>query len=266
MHASADRYPLIAVDIGNSRLKFGLFTSPPGQQFPTPQQVLDLPTSGSVFDPLADWLGSQRANHFRWWIGSVNRPAAGRLIDWLREREVADGITLLCADDLPLRVALPRPDMVGIDRLLAAVGANDQRPSDRAAVIVDLGTAIKVDLVAADGSFQGGAILPGIGTSARALHEFTDLLPLLSMQELSGPPAAVGTNTHDAMRSGLFWGAVGAVRELIRLYTEQSGHEPAVFLTGGAAASVTKLLTSTTHYEPNLVLGGIVLSAGSNTP
>jgi len=262
---SAAKYPLIAVDIGNSRLKFGLFTSPHEQGFPTPQQVLDLPTTGSVFDPLADWLGSQRASQFRWWIGSVNRPASGRLVDWLREREATERITLLCADDLNLKIDLPRPDMVGIDRLLAAVGANHQRPSERAAVIVDLGTAIKVDLVGADGSFQGGAILPGIGTSARALHEFTDLLPLLSMQELSGPPAAVGTNTHDAMRSGLFWGAVGAVRELIRLYTEQSGHEPEVYLTGGAAVSVTKLLTESTRYEPNLVLGGIVLTAAARS-
>ena len=65
--------------------------------------------------------------------------------------------------------------------LLAAVAANRIRTADRPAVIVDLGTAITVDLVSSDGAFQGGAILPGIEMSARALHDYTDLLPRIEM-------------------------------------------------------------------------------------
>ena len=64
-------------------------------------------------------------------------------------------------------------------------------------MIVDVGSAITVDLVSADGAFLGGAILPGIAMSARALHEFTDLLPLVDMSELTAPPPALG-NGHRA--------------------------------------------------------------------
>jgi type III pantothenate kinase len=74
--------------------------------------------------------------------------------------------------------------------------------------------------------------------SARALHEFTDLLPLIEPGELSAPPPAVGTATDTAMRSGLFWGAVGAVRELVARLGAEAGGRPQVFLTGGAGPAV----------------------------
>ncbi len=101
-----------------------------------------------------------------------------------------------------------------------------------------MGTAITVDLVSADGAFLGGAILPGIAMSARALHEFTDLLPLVDLAELAAPPPALGTETEAALRAGLFWGAVGGVRELMG---QLAGPErPQVILTGGASAAVAE--------------------------
>ena len=176
----------------------------------------------------------------RWYIGSVNRPAATRLIDWLRTQRPQDRVTLLAAGDLPLEVRLPRPDMVGVDRLLDALAANRLRRPGRPAVVIDVGTAITVDLVSAEGAFLGGAILPGIAMSARALHEFTDLLPLVDMSELAGPPPALGDETVAAMRSGLFWGAVGAVRQLIDQLAGDA--RPQVILTGGAGPAVAGLL------------------------
>ena len=67
-----------------------------------------------------------------------------------------------------------------------------------------MGTAITVDLVSADGAFLGGAILPGIAMSARALHEFTDLLPLVDMAELAAPPPALGDRDRSGPRPGCF--------------------------------------------------------------
>ncbi|HVW37251.1 MAG TPA: type III pantothenate kinase, partial [Pirellulales bacterium] len=195
-----------------------------------------------------------------WWIGSVERSSTVRLVDWLRGED-AHRLTLLSASDLPLAVRLPLPDRVGIDRLLGAVAANQLRTASQGAIVVDLGTAITVDLVSPSGEFLGGAILPGIGTSARALHEFTDLLPLLKMQELAEPPPALGTNTLEAMRSGLYWGAVGGVKQLIELLSASIGGTPDIFLTGGAAPAVAGLLSPTTRYEPNLTLAGIALAA-----
>jgi len=253
--------PLVAVDVGNTRLKLGLFTECGGKLLPEPQRTLSVAGDGSEFGRIDDWLGPLAADA-SWWIGSVNRPAATRLLDWLRCGSQRRPTTLLAAGDVPLRVDLPRPDMVGIDRLLDALAANHLRQPDRPAIVVDVGTAITVDWVSAAGAFCGGAIAPGLALSARALHDYTDMLPLIADSDLTTPPPPVGTTTVDAMRSGLFWGAVGLIRELMaRLAAQSGGVPPHVFLTGGAGPAVADLLGPGGQYVPHLTLAGIALAA-----
>ena len=251
--------PLIAVDVGNSRIKLGLFRNGCKAGLPEPDSSLHLDGRLPGFEHIPNWLATAGiAARLRWHIGSVNRPAASRLIDWLREHRCDDEIMLLTSGDLPLKVRLPRPDMVGVDRLLDAVAANRLRTSGRKAVVVNVGSAITVDLVGADGVFLGGAILPGIAMSARALHEFTDLLPQIEMAELAEPPPALGTATAAAMRSGLFWAQVGAVRQLVE---ELAGGDAEIFLTGGAGPAVAKLLGGSAKFVPHLTLAGIAVAA-----
>ena len=235
--SSPSHLPLVAVDVGNSRVKLGLFTRLDGAPLPAPDSTLDISPQAEELDRIAPWLGSFEVEHSSWWIGSVQREVAGRLVAWLREKS-ATRITMISADDLPLVVSLARPDRVGIDRLLDAVAVNQLRPPKTAAIVVDLGTAITVDLVSASGTFLGGAIMPGIATSARAMHEFTDLLPLVDMTRLDQPPPALGTETSEAMRAGLFWGVLGGVRELIDRFSADVSPRPRIFLSGGAAPSV----------------------------
>jgi len=254
--------PLLAVDVGNSRIKLGLFRTAAAAGLPQPDATLHLTGRLPEFEQLDCWLRENTgAAILGWHIGSVNRPAASRLIDWLRDHREQDAIMMLTSGDLPLKVKLPRPDRVGVDRLLDAVAANRLRSPGRPAVVVDVGSAITVDLLDADGTFQGGAILPGIAMSARALYEFTDLLPQIDMSELAEPPPALGNDTAGAMRSGLFWGAVGAVRQLVEQLTGDGSAE--VFLTGGAGTVVAKLLGQSAHYVPHLTLAGIALAAGN---
>lgn len=253
--------PLIAVDVGNTRTKFGYFTSEVCAALPEPTRVLRLSSHASAYAELQAFLGAQPAHELRWYIGSVNRAAAGRLVDWLREMGAAERIVLLAHKDLPLEVRLDRPDMVGVDRLLAAVAANQLRAPERPAVVVDLGTAVTVDLVGADGAFLGGAIMPGVDISARAMHAFTDVLPLVDVSNLGEPPTVLGRSTTEAMQSGLYWGALGGVRELIARYTDLTGAEPQVFLSGGAAASVVRPLAASATVVAELTLAGIALSA-----
>jgi len=255
-------WPLVAVDVGNSRIKFGLFerAGEDSQGLPVPSRTLDLVPQDGKLNELIAWLKPWDAAAVGWWIGSVQRTVTSQLVTWLRDRQ-ATRISLLAAGDLPLVVSLPRPDMVGIDRLLSAVGTNRLRSPNTPAVVVDLGTAITVDLVGSQGDFMGGAILPGIGTSARALHEFTDLLPLLDMQALAEPPPPLGVATIEALRSGLYWGAVGGVRELITRLGQQAKATPQIFLTGGAAPAVAGLLSQDAIYVPYLTLAGIALTA-----
>ena len=251
--------PLIVVDVGNSRIKFGLFDSIAEDTLPQPSTCHSVHTES--WDPveIALWLAPLKPAEVRWRIATVNRPAATRLLTWL-EGEAATKIHQLTHEQLHLVVELERPHDVGMDRLLAAIAANRLRPQDRPAVVVDLGTAITVDVISAYGAFRGGAILPGIELSAKALHEFTDLLPQLSLAHLDEPPAALGTSTTEALTSGIYWGAVGAMRTLIEQLSEGLAEEPFVVLTGGAAPSVAKLLGPAVHFEPDLVLAGIALA------
>jgi type III pantothenate kinase len=259
----------VAVDVGNSRSKFALFERLDERPLPVPSRTLAVPhdratRDESALDEIAAWLAPLAVDAVAWPIGSVARDFSARLVQWLRQRG-GNRILLLCAGDLPLDVSLPRPDMVGIDRLLNAVAVNRLRPADRPAIVVDLGTAITVDLISAEGAFLGGTIFPGVGTSARAMHEFTDLLPLVDMQALTTPPTVLGTATLEALSAGLYWGAIGAVRELVARLAALTPIAPLVLLTGGAAPSVAGPLADVAELSPHLTLTGVALSVAEST-
>jgi len=259
------RPTLVAVDIGNARIKLGRFEGPSpadaGNALPRPDSTRTIDGRAPDFNPLADWLAEMPGAGVAWWIASVNRPATTGLLDWLNDHRPDDAARLLTSSDLPLRVEGPRADMVGVDRLLDAVAVNALRSADRPAVVVDVGTAITVDLVDARGVFGGGAILPGIAMSARAMHEFTDLLPMIDMSELRRPPPAVGRSTEEAMRAGLFWMVVGTIRELAGRMAADEERSPEVFVSGGAGVAVAELLGADARHVPHLTLGGIALAA-----
>lgn len=259
---------LVAVDLGNSRLKFGLFEGPLAPTgLPVPTRLLDIGNDEWDGARVLSWL-PPKLSDLRWVIGSVNRESQAVVLRWIMEQQLAatipggsetPGSTVQTLDqhDLGLTIRVDHPERVGIDRLLGAIGANALRPPKSPAMTIHLGSALTVNLIAADGAFCGGAIMPGIGMSARALHDFTDLLPLVPMRELNDPPAAIGTSTVSAMRSGLYWGAVGAMRELLAQISKGLKPEPEVYLTGGAAPHVAKVLAPRAQHVPHLILGAI---------
>jgi pantothenate kinase type III len=234
---------------------------------------------GGQFDDerLAAWCQEFIAGDAEWFVASVHRGAADRLSSLVNhvsaERRLHWPLRRLTYQDVPLAIHVDEPHRVGIDRLLAATAVNCVRDPERAAIVVDLGTAIKVDLVSCEGAFAGGAILPGIGISARALHEFTDALPHIARERLDVPPPPLGKSTTAAIESGLFWGAVGAIRELVAKFASGQPLAPELFLTGGASPEVAKLLrpgpiddesppVAGVFHVPHLVLAGIAIVAG----
>src|SRR5262245_16713021 len=130
MTKSTAKNPLVAVDVGNSRVKWGVFESD------KLLHVASLPhLDESAYDrQLELWqLADTRPD---WSIASVNTSGLDGMRHWLTRR----GFESVILEDpalLPLRVEVDRPGAVGIDRLLDAVAANARRPAGRAAVIVD---------------------------------------------------------------------------------------------------------------------------------
>jgi type III pantothenate kinase len=156
---------------------------------------------------------------------------------------------------LPMPLALDEPETVGVDRVCAAAAAYDRRRE--ACVVVDFGTATTVNAVSDDGVFLGGAILPGLRLSARALHEHTAALPLV---DINGPPGAVGRTTRDAIRIGLLVGLRGAVREVVEGISVSFGKWPYLIFTGGEAQVVGQGCDFVDAIVPDLGLLGADLA------
>jgi type III pantothenate kinase len=242
---------LIAVGIGNTTIKLGV-ADDSGQW----QQTYEWETSDFDLNKVAFPMTS-----CRWRVASVHRPVEQKLRDWQQASRPQDDYLSLSHNGLSLEVNVESPDRVGMDRLIAAVAVNERRASDRAAIIVDAGTAITVDLVDAAGVFQGGVILPGFRLSARALADGTDLLPNVDATFPTSVPEVIGKSTTEAIRSGLFWGGVGAIRELVARTAAELPTSPQIFVTGGDAERLTGYLAADALFVPDLVLRGIVLAS-----
>lgn len=257
---------MLTIDVGNSRIKFGLFERDArGGELPRCARSTFVAVGDEIpWDEIRSWCGGGEVEGV---VAGANPLGVAAVLDtWPAELGPAPR-TLENRREFPLEIRVDEPRRVGVDRLLNAVAANVVRPAGRGAVVVDTGTATTVDLVAADGAFEGGAILPGFDLCAKALHDYTALLPRLSIDELDREPRPpLGRNTRAAIRSGLFWGQLGAVRELIaRLSAELGGSgPPLVLLTGGGAGLLAPELPEARH-EPHLALQGIVLAAAAMT-
>jgi type III pantothenate kinase len=249
--------PRIVVDIGNSTVKLGVIADLAAGAFPSWVRLLEFKTPSFEGESLRGHLAPEpRA----WRVVSVNGPAEERLSEWLRQTRPADDYRRLCCQDLPIEIDVEFPDRVGMDRLAAAVAANRLRHKDRPAVVVDAGTAITVDAVSTSGVFLGGVILPGFRMATRSLAADTDLLPLVDAT-FAAPPAVIGRSTAAAIRSGIFWGGVGAIRQLVGAMTRELGATPQLFLTGGDAALLSSHVDDQASFVPELVLAGIAWAA-----
>jgi type III pantothenate kinase len=254
---------VLVVDAGNTRVKLGTFDALArgARALPACQQALAIPTGAPV--PWDDF--SSRIE--RAIITGSNPREVDRLVEqWPRDRPAPE--RLVDRKRLPIVIDVDFPEKVGIDRLLQAIAANVVREPEQPAVIISSGTATTVDYVDARGHFCGGAILPGFDLCAKALHQYTALLPLIDMAaviERDAPPAELGRNTQAAITSGLYWGHVGAVKELMRrlMHVDEVHHHPLLLLTGGAAPLLHPHLPTIVRYEPHLALQGLALVAAT---
>jgi type III pantothenate kinase len=166
--------------------------------------------------------------------------------------------------ELPLRVNVDEPAKVGLDRLFGAVAAKSMVAPGTPAITVDVGTAVTVNVIDADGVFQGGTIFPGPRLMGRALHEHTAKLPLIDLGEVpaAGPP---GRNTADAIEAGIAAAVQGGVGLLVERLAARYPR-PRLFITGGARGALSQHgFRGVEHVTevPELTLEGIRIAAGA---
>jgi type III pantothenate kinase len=247
-------HPDVVVDIGNTRVKWGRCA------VHKITDVVALPA-----DPAA-W-GAQAAawrlgRGTRWAVGGVNPPVADALARW------AEGAGGTChhfrsPTELPIPLLVDEPAAVGIDRVFGALAARSLVSPGTPAVTVDVGTAVTVNLVDADGAFRGGAIFPGPRLMALALHQHTAKLPLVEVTE---PDTSVESapNTVAAIRQGITSAVVCGAYGLACDFAGRPGVPAWLFLTGGGAGLLNDAdipNVARTVREPALNLLGLRLAA-----
>jgi type III pantothenate kinase len=130
---------------------------------------------------------------------------------------------------------MDNPREVGADRIANAAAAHLLYQGT--VIVVDMGTATTLDVVSKDGDYLGGAIAPGIASSAESMFHKTALLPRI---ELAGVKKAIGTNTVSAMQSGMLYGYVGLVEGLVARIQAELPEKAKVVATGGYAGLLAR--------------------------
>jgi type III pantothenate kinase len=153
---------------------------------------------------------------------------------------------------LAVRLAVPFPEQVGADRIANAEGFWVEHRC--AGIVVDFGTATTFDVISGDGAYKGGAISPGLETSAERLSQKAAQLFKVGIEPPSSP---IGATTEDALKSGLYFGGIGAVDEIVRRISQEMGGKPKVVATGGLASVISRDSQTIQAVDPILTLKGL---------
>lgn len=246
----------LALDIGNTRLKWALYRAP--------QPGAALLAQGAEFleniDKLADgaWRDLEAPTQV---LGSV---VAGDAV----KRRVQEQMDLwdvnpqwVVASDQEAGVTngYDHPSRLGADRWVAIIGAyhrmRAQGPA-RPMVVVMVGTAVTVEAVSSDGRFLGGMIIPGHGIMLRALESGT-----AGLHVPTGEVRPFPTNTSDALTSGGTFAIAGAVECMVQHVRSHCGAEPLCIMTGGAGWKMAPSMTRPFELVDNLIFDGLLCMA-----
>jgi type III pantothenate kinase len=248
----------VVADLGNSRLKWGRLDQS-GRLAESIALPLDEPAAWSA--AWEKWTDSGMEPS-RWAISSVNPPLARQLELFLDGLGIATASWYRSAAEVQVPHELVEPETAGADRAFAVAAAISLAPAGRPGIVVSCGTAITIERISKQGIWQGGAIAPGLGMSARALHIQTAQLPLIDLRQA---PPHWGPLTRPALEAGIFWGTVGALRELMDRQTADLGDDRWVFWTGGDAAILARAVAGVeARIEPDLVLIGLARALASS--
>jgi type III pantothenate kinase len=234
----------LVADVGNTRIKWGWCLLAEMRVAALPP---DEPTAWT--EQLREW---RIDGPTEWAVAGVHPARCDQLCSWLKTQ---GAIVRVIADarELPLKIDVDAPERVGIDRLLNAVAAIARVPAGTASVVIDAGSAVTVDLVDEAGTFRGGAIAPGPRLMAKALHEYTAMLPLIDDFAEHDVPAK---NTATAIRAGIFHTVCGGIDRLVDILMAR--HPAArILLAGGSTDLAAGLRCQPDVIGPALTLEGI---------
>ena len=244
----------LAIDIGNTRLKWALYAAPhPGAT---------LLQQGAVFletiDDLAEkeWKGLPAPRSMLGCVvagDAVRRRVEEQLELW----DIEPHWVVPSSHEAGLKNGYEHPSRLGADRWVSLAGARWHvlhRGAPRPAMVVMVGTAVTVDALDAEGRFLGGLIIPGFGLMQRALEMGTAGLKVPTGDVVDFP-----TNTSDALMSGGANAIAGAIERQARRLQTRTGMAPLLLMTGGAATKLAPFTDLPFETLDSLIFDGLLL-------
>ena len=247
---------LLAIDIGNTCIDIGLLT---GDETICHHKCPTAPPTATNLQRLLAPLDEFPVGAV---IGSVVAELGAAYAEACRGLSSGPVLQASSAWDWGLRIDYDDPARIGVDRLAAAAAAHRATPTGQAAVVVDAGTALTVDAIAAEGTFLGGAIVPGLRLGLNALSAGTSFLPQV---ELAATTPLLGKNATDGLRSGALHGSAALVEGLCARMAAALDSPVAIFLTGGDAPLLQPHIAALHTCDPDLVLRGLALAYRRHT-
>ena len=245
---------LLALDVGNSNTKLGLFD---GEALTQSRRVETQVCANR--ESLARWIAGLSLP----WT-SIQAVALCSVVPtataaWSSELSDRGLPPVIISGTTPtaMKNAYHDPAQLGADRLVAALAAWWIYGKPGSVIAINLGTATTVDAVSSQGVFCGGAIAPGVSTSLQGL--------LASAAQLTSPPlmpvdSTLGLDTPSALQAGAYWGAIGQVKELVSHAIAELGESPAIVVTGGFSSLIGPALPGVKAIDLDLTLKGIRLA------
>ncbi|MFM6992328.1 MAG: type III pantothenate kinase [Rhodoferax sp.] len=246
----------LALDIGNTRLKWAQYASPlPGAE---------LLAQGAEFleniDKLAEgvWSTLPAPTHLLGCVvagDAIKRRVEQQLELW----DVTPQWVVSSDAEAGMTNGYDHPSRLGADRWVAMIGAYHRMQAQgapRPMVVVMVGTAVTVEAVSPQGRFLGGFILPGHGIMLRALESGT-----AGLHVPTGEVCPFPTNTSDALTSGGTYAIAGAVECMVQHVRGHCGEEPLCIMTGGAGWKMAPSMTRPFELVDNLIFDGLLTIA-----
>ena len=251
----------LALDIGNTRLKWALYAAPhPGAV---------LLEQGAVFLETIDELAERDWKQLLAPTSMLGCVVAGdavrrRVEEQMELWDIEPHWVVPSSHEAGLTNGYDHPSRLGADRWVALAGARSRvlaslpkTGQPRPALVVMVGTAVTVDALDASGRFLGGLILPGFGLMLRALEQGTAGLKVPTGEIVDFP-----TNTSDALMSGGADAIAGAIERQARRLQARTGVEPMLLMTGGAAVKLAPITDLPFETVETLIFEGLLLMQG----
>lgn len=234
---------ILAIDAGNTRIKWGLHDGA-GWIGRGALATGDIANLGGALPAAAHAVASNVAGE----------PVRAALDAWAASRGVALRVIRAAARQLGVANGYNEAIQLGSDRWAALVAAHRLEPGDK--LVVNAGTALTVDALAASGDFLGGLIVPGPALMRLALDRGT-----AALRQAPGAFTEFPRSTPDAIASGAIQACAGAIARMAEAMAHRGAAPGRIILSGGAAAELAAHLPLPHSLHENLVLDGLVLIA-----